>query len=343
MDPTTGHQYQKTSINPIGRSVLVTGGAGYVGSHTCKLLSKNGYVPVTVDRHFRKDAKTYGPNYNLNLPQEIDRLDEIIKRHGITSCIHFLGSTSVSESVTNPSLYYKNNVINTIALLDKLVAFDIKSFVYSSSAAVYGNPGMNMCKESDTCNPINSYGATKLIMERILKDYQVAYGISSVGLRYFNAAGADPEAEVGELREKETHIIPLAIEACRQNKTFKLFGTKYPTEDGTCVRDYVHVMDLADAHIKALNFTNDNNCSEIFNLGSGAPCSNKDLLDAVQRHTGKMDIKFEPNRAGDPAYLVADITKVKRILGWEPRQSSIDNVVATALKWYNKVHKKEIQ
>jgi len=200
-----------------------------------------------------------------------------------------------------------------------------------------------MCKESDTCNPINSYGATKLIMERILKDYQVAYGISSVGLRYFNAAGADPEAEVGELREKETHIIPLAIEACRQNKTFKLFGTKYPTEDGTCVRDYVHVMDLADAHVKALNFTNDNNCSEIFNLGSGAPCSNKDLLDAVQRHTGKMDIKFEPNRAGDPAYLVADITKVKRILGWEPRQSSIDNVVATALKWYNKVHKKEIQ
>ena len=343
MDPTTGHQYQKTSINPIGRSVLVTGGAGYVGSHTCKLLSKNGYVPVTVDRHFRKDAKTYGPNYNLNLPQEIDRLDEIIKRHGITSCIHFLGSTSVSESVTNPSLYYKNNVINTIALLDKLVAFDIKSFVYSSSAAVYGNPGMNMCKESDTCNPINSYGATKLIMERILKDYQVAYGISSVGLRYFNAAGADPEAEVGELREKETHIIPLAIEACRQNKTFKLFGTKYPTEDGTCVRDYVHVMDLADAHVKALNFTNDNNCSEIFNLSSGAPCSNKDLLDAVQRHTGKMDIKFEPNRAGDPAYLVADITKVKRILGWEPRQSSIDNVVATALKWYNKVHKKEIQ
>ena len=343
MDPTTGHQYQKTSINPIGRSVLVTGGAGYVGSHTCKLLSKNGYVPVTVDRHFRKDAKTYGPNYNLNLPQEIDRLDEIIKRHGITSCIHFLGSTSVSESVTNPSLYYKNNVINTIALLDKLVAFDIKSFVYSSSAAVYGNPGMNMCKESDTCNPINSYGATKLIMERILKDYQVAYGISSVGLRYFNAAGADPEAEVGELREKETHIIPLAIEACRQNKTFKLFGTKYPTEDGTCVRDYVHVMDLADAHVKALNFTNDNNCSEILNLGSGAPCSNKDLLDAVQRHTGKMDIKFEPNRAGDPAYLVADITKVKRILGWEPRQSSIDNVVATALKWYNKVHKKEIQ
>ena len=343
MDHTTEHPFQKTNIKGVNKAVLVTGGAGYVGSHTCKLLAKNGYVPVVVDRHYRKGLVSFGPNYTLQLPQEIDRLDEIVKRYNITSCIHFAGSTSVPESVTNPSLYYKNNVINTIALLDKLVAFDIKSFVYSSSAAVYGNPGMNMCKESDTCNPINSYGATKLIMERILKDYQVAYGISSVGLRYFNAAGADPEAEVGELREKETHIIPLAIEACRQNKTFKLFGTKYPTEDGTCVRDYVHVMDLADAHVKALNFTNDNNCSEIFNLGSGAPCSNKDLLDAVQRHTGKMDIKFEPNRAGDPAYLVADITKVKRILGWEPRQSSIDNVVATALKWYNKVHKKEIQ
>ena len=343
MENTTETQFQNPSIKGLTRSVLVTGGAGYVGSHTCKLLSKNGYVPVTVDRHFRPDAQSFGPNYNLKLPQEIERLDEIIKRHDITSCIHFLGSTSVSESVSNPSLYYKNNLINTVALLDKLISLGVKSFVYSSSAAVYGNPGMKMCKETDICTPINSYGASKLMMERVLKDYNVAYGVSSVGLRYFNAAGADPEAEIGELREKETHIIPLAIEACRQGKTFKLFGTKYPTEDGTCVRDYVHVMDLADAHVKALNFTMNNNSAEVFNLGSGAPCSNKDLLDAIQRHTGKMQITFEPNRAGDPAYLVADISKVKDGLDWEPTQSSIDNVVATALKWYNKIHKKEIQ
>ena len=343
MESTIEHQFPNPNIKGLTRSVLVTGGAGYVGSHTCKALSKNGYVPVTVDRHYRKDAKSFGPNYNLQLPLEIDRLDEIVKRHNITSWIHFLGSTSVAESVINPSLYYKNNLINTIALLDKLVSLDIKSFVYSSSAAVYGNPGMKMCKESDVCNPINSYGASKLMMERVLKDYHKAYGVSSVGLRYFNAAGADPEADVGELREKETHIIPLAIEASRQLKTFKLYGTAYPTEDGTCVRDYVHVMDLADAHVKALNYTIENNCAEVFNLGSGAPVSNRELLDAIQRHTGKMNIKFEPNRAGDPAYLVADITKAKKELNWEPTQSSIDRIVATAVKWYNKIHKKDIQ
>ena len=343
MENTTEHQFPKASIKELTRSVLVTGGGGYVGSHTCKLLSKSGYVPVTVDRHYRKGLISFGPNYNLHLPQEINRLDEIVKRHNITSCIHFLGSTSVSESVTNPSLYYKNNLINTITLLDKLVSLDIKSFVYSSSAAVYGNPGMKLCKETDQCNPISSYGGSKLMMEQVLKDYHRAYGVSSVGLRYFNAAGADPEGEIGELREEETHIVPLAIKASRQLKTFKIFGDKYETNDGTCVRDYVHVMDLADAHLKALNYVTENSVAEVFNLGSGAPCSNKELLETVQRHTGKMNIEIHDNRPGDPAYLVADITKVKQILNWEPTQSSIDNVVATALKWYNKMHKKEIQ
>ena len=343
MENTTEHQFPNPSINTLTRSVLVTGGAGYVGSHTCKLLSKNGYIPVTVDRHYREGLVSFGPNYSLHLPQEINRLDEIVKRHNITSCIHFLGSTSVSESVTNPSLYYKNNLINTIALVDKLIDLDIKTFVYSSSAAVYGDPGMKMCKESDPCNPISSYGASKLMMEQFLKDYHRAYGVSSVGLRYFNAAGADPEGEIGELRTEETHIVPLAIKASRQLKTFKMFGDKYETNDGTCVRDYVHVMDLADAHLKALNYVTENSVAEVFNLGSGAPCSNKELLETVQRHTGKMNIEIHDNRPGDPAYLVADITKVKRILEWEPIQSSIDNVVATALKWYNKMHKKEIQ
>ena len=167
--------------------------------------------------------------------------------------------------------------------------------------------------------------------------------MSSVGLRYFNAAGADPEGEVGELREKETHIIPLAIAAARQGKTFKMFGDKYPTQDGTCVRDYVHVMDLADAHIKALNYASTSLRSEVFNLGSGAPASNKQLLDEIQKHTGQMNIEVYGNRPGDPAYLVADITKAKEILDWQPTQSSIDNVVATAVQWYNKTHKKEIQ
>ena len=199
-----------------------------------------------------------------------------------------------------------------------------------------------MCTETDVCNPINPYGTSKLIVEQILKDYHKAYGISSVGLRYFNAAGADPEGEIGELRDNETHIIPLAIAAIRQSKPFKLFGTKYPTEDGTCIRDYVHVMDLADAHVKALNYASNKSVAEVFNLGSGTPISNKQLINEIQKHLGKMDIKFEPNRAGDPAYLVADISKVKQVLDWVPTKSSIDIVVATALKWYNKVHKKEI-
>ena len=343
MEDTTGHQFQNPSIKGVNKAVLVTGGAGYVGSHTCKLLAKNGYTPITVDRHYRPNLKTYGPTHHIQLPQEMDRLDEIINRYNITSCIHFAGSTSVPESVTNPSLYYKNNFIVTVSLLDKLIECGVKTFVYSSSAATYGDPGMKLCRESDPANPISAYGASKLMIEMLCRDYLRAYGLSSVGLRYFNAAGADPEGEVGELREKETHIIPLAIDAARQGRTFKIFGDKYPTEDGTCVRDYVHVMDLADAHIKALNYAADNQVAEVFNLGSGAPASNKQLLETVQKYTGEMNIEMHDNRPGDPAYLVADITKVKETLGWEPVHSSIDNVVSTAVQWYNNTHKKEIQ
>ena len=343
MEDTTGHQFQNPSIKGVNKAVLVTGGAGYVGSHTCKLLVKNGYLPITVDRHYRQGLKSFGPNYNLNLPQEMDRIDEIVNRYNITSCIHFAGSTSVPESVENPSLYYKNNLIMTISLLDKLIECGVKTFVYSSSAATYGDPGMQLAMESDVANPISAYGGSKLMIEMVCKDYLRAYGLSSVGLRYFNAAGADPEGEVGELREKETHIIPLAIKAAKQGKTFKIFGDKYPTDDGTCVRDYVHVMDLADAHIKALNYASQNAVSEVFNLGSGEPASNKQLVEAVQKHAGEMKVEMHDNRPGDPAYLVADTSKVKEILEWEPTQSSLDNVVATAVQWYNKNHKKQLQ
>ncbi len=343
MDHTTEHQSQKTNIKNIARSVLVTGGAGYVGSHCCKVLAKNGYVPIVIDRELKNKPVAFGPSFEIDLPTNIQALDDIIKRFNVESCIHFAGSASVAESVAQPSQYYKNNVIMTIALIDKLLEHNIKTFVYSSSAATYGDPGLKLAREDDQPKPISPYGTTKLMMEQILKDYYVAYGMNSVGLRYFNAAGADPEAEVGELRDKETHIIPLAIAAARQGKGFKLFGDKYPTDDGTCVRDYVHVMDLADAHLKALNYARDNNGAKVLNLGSGSSTSNKQLLEMVQRHTGKMNISIEENRPGDPAYLVADINEAKKILGWEPTQSSIDNVVATAVKWYNKTHKKEIQ
>ena len=343
MESTTEHQFPNPNIKGLTRSVLVTGGSGYVGSHCCKFLSKNGFIPVNIDRNLKNKPTAFGPSYDINLPQELERLDEIVTRYNITSCIHFAGSASVKESVIDPSEFYKNNVIGTIALLDKLVELKVKTFVYSSSAATYGNPGLNVCKESSICEPINPYGATKLMMEQILRDYHKAYGISSVGLRYFNAAGADPESEIGELRSKETHIIPLAIEASRKLKTFNLYGTKYPTEDGTCVRDYVHVMDLADAHVKALNYASQNSVADVFNLGSGAGVSNKQLLETIQKYTGKMNIEFHDNRAGDPPYLVADISKAKETLKWTPTQSSIDNVVSTAVQWYNKVHKKDIK
>jgi len=345
MDNTTEHQFPKPSIKGSSKAVLVTGGAGYVGSHTCKFLAKNGYTPITIDRDLREKSKpvSFGPSFDINLPQEINRLDEIINRYNITSCIHFAGSASVAESVKDPSEYYRNNVIATVVLLDKLLECGVKTFIYSSSAATYGDPGFRKCRESDTPKPISAYGGSKLMMEMICKDYLRAYGLSSVGLRYFNAAGADPEAEVGELRDKETHIIPLAIDASRQGKTFKIFGDQYDTPDGTCVRDYVHVMDLADAHVKALSYASENEVAEVFNLGSGAPASNKELLETVQKHTGKMNIEVHDNRPGDPAYLVADIDKVKKVLDWEPTQSGIDNVVATAVQWYNKTHKKEIQ
>ena len=339
MEDTTGHQFQKPNINGLSKAVLVTGGAGYVGSHTCKMLAKNGFTPVTVDRHYRESLKSFGPNYNLNLPQEMDRIDEIVKRYNITSCIHFAGSTSVPESVANPSLYYKNNLIMTISLLDKLIECGVKTFVYSSSAATYGDPGFRKCRESDVCKPINSYGATKLMMEQVCKDYKTAYGLSSIGLRYFNAAGADPDGEVGELREQETHIIPLAIHASYSGKGFNLFGDDYKTEDGTCVRDYVHVMDLADAHLKALRFVDKIKCNS-YNLGSGIPTSNKQLLDAVQKFTGKMEITIKPRRPGDPDSLVADISRTKNELDWNPSNSSIDNIVSTAVKWYNKINKR---
>ena len=344
MENITEHQFPNLNINPIGSCVLVTGGAGYIGSHTCKILKKNGFTPVTIDRHIERPGHaTFGPHFQVDLPKAQSYLDEIIKRYNIQSCIHFAGSASVGESVKNPSKYYKNNVVATLALLDQLVQNNIKTFIFSSSAAVYGDPGNRKCREDRGPNPINPYGVTKLMVERMLMDYKTAHGISSVSLRYFNAAGADPEGEIGESRSKETHLIPLAIDASRQVKTFYINGDKFPTEDGTCVRDYVHVMDLADAHIKALNHANKNSVCEQINLGSSTPISNKQLLDTIQKHTGKMNIVIRDGRPGDPAYLVADISKAKKILNWSPTQSSIDNIVATALKWYNKVHKTEIQ
>ena len=345
MEDTIEHQSANPNTSINNKCVLVIGGAGYIGSHICKVLSKNGHTPIVIDHNIEEKpwATSFGLAFNLNLPQEMNRLDEIVKRYNVDSCMHLAAYTAVGESVKNPTKYYKNNVVMTLQLLDYLHSACIKKFIFSSSAAVYGIPKDGICKDSDEfLKPINPYGASKLMIEQVLRDYNTAYDFNSISLRYLNAAGADPEAEVGELRTEETHIIPLAIKAAMSGKGFKLNGDDYNTKDGTCVRDYIHVMDIADAHLKALNLVgNEIKCAS-YNLGSGIPTSNKQMLDSVQKYAGNMEITINPRREGDPDMLVADISRTKADLNWNPGNSSIDNIVSTAVKWNNTINKKKI-
>ena len=329
MANTTEHQFPNQSINNLNKSVLVVGGAGYIGSHISKHLIRNGYTPVIVDRNVKNNpiAKQFTDVYEMDLPKDIHLIDDLVKRYNIDSCICTAAYTSVPESVKEPMKYYQNNVVMTLQLLNKLKDLDVKKFIFSSSAAVYGIIKNGVCfDDSIGLEPINPYGQTKLAMEKILKEYNTAYGINSISFRYFNAAGADPEGEIGELHDPETHIIPLIIRAGFQATDFNVFGTDYDTPDGTCVRDYVHVTDIAEAQIKALNLLNNNMC-ESLNLGSGNGFSNKQIIDEVTRH---------------PAKLIADISRTKKILNWEPTHSSIGNVVRTAVNWYKHCNKKEI-
>ena len=345
MEDTIEHQSANPNTSINNKCVLVIGGAGYIGSHICKVLSKNGHTPIVIDHNIEEKpwATSFGLAFNLNLPQEMHRLDEIVKRYNVDSCMHLAAYTAVGESVKNPTKYYKNNVVMTLQLLDYLNSVGIKKFIFSSSAAVYGIPTDGICRDSDeSLKPINPYGASKLMIEQVLRDYNTAYDFNSISLRYFNAAGADPDAEVGELRTEETHIIPLAINAAMSGKGFKLNGDDYNTKDGTCVRDYIHVMDIADAHLKSLNLVgNEIKCAS-YNLGSGIPTSNKEMLDSVQKFAGNMEITINPRRAGDPDMLVADISRTKKDLNWNPDNSSIDNIVSTAVKWNNTINKKKI-
>ena len=345
MADTIETQSQNLNTKGSNKAVLVVGGAGYIGSHTAKELRKNGFTPVVVDRDITSKpwATQYGPAFELDLPKNIETLDEIVKRYGIDSCIHFAAYTKVGESVQDPSKYYINNVLMTFRLIEKLRSLGVNTFVFSSSAAVYGIPKDGIARDTEErLLPINPYGQTKLMIEKILQDYHRAYGFASVSLRYFNAAGADADAEIGELREDETHIIPLAIDAGKKVKEFRLFGTDFDTPDGTCVRDYVHVTDLAEGHVLALVKASDNNICERYNLGSGIGTSNRKLIDSIQKYTGPMEIVEMDKRPGDPPTLIADIDRTINELGWMPKHSAIDNIVRTAVQWYNKVNQKEI-
>jgi len=345
MENTTELVRPKANIKGMNKAILVVGGAGYIGSHTAKQLVKNGFTPVVIDRDIKSKpwATQYGPTFECNLPRDMDFLAELIKRYNIDSCIHFAAYTKVGESVTDPSKYYKNNVVMTLHLIDKLRELGVNKFIFSSSAAVYGIPKEGVARDTgESLSPINPYGMSKLMIENILRDYFVAYNTSSISLRYFNAAGADADEELGQSQEGASHIIPLAIQAAYQNSEFQLFGTDFNTSDGTCIRDYIHVTDLADAHVLALKKISEMQICERYNLGTGQGTSNREILNTVKKYVGSMKIKETDRRPGDPDVLIADATRAKSELNWEPKHSSIDNIVRTAVKWYNKINKKEL-
>jgi UDP-arabinose 4-epimerase len=319
--------------------ILVTGGAGYVGAHGCKALSQAGYQPVAYDNlvYGHEAVVQWGP---LERGDTADRarLDEIFARYRPVAVMHFAAFTSVGESVADPGKYYRNNVGGTLALLEAMAAHGVRRFVFSSTAAVYGLPGQVPITEDAPTDPINPYGHSKQMVERMLLDFEGAHGIASAMMRYFNAAGASPDGEIGENHDPETHLIPLALDAVAgKGPELTVFGTDYPTPDGTCIRDYIHVGDLADAHVRALDYLAQGGATRAFNLGTGSGASVREILDTVERVTGRpVPHRTGPRRAGDPPVLVADPSRARAELGWEPRHSDLDTIVATAWAWHQR-------
>ena len=319
--------------------ILVTGGAGYIGSHACKALAEAGYLPVTYDNLERGHewAVKWGP-LELGNIRDAQRLAQAFDHYKPVAVLHFAGFTYVGESVLQPDLYYENNVAGTLTLLGAMKRAGIGRLIFSSSAAVYGVPRYMPLDENHPLEPINPYGRTKLFIERALQDYARGFGLQSISLRYFNAAGADAEGETGEAHDPETHLIPLALAAARDPACpLTLFGDDYDTRDGTCVRDYIHVTDLAQAHVLALKALEAGAQTAAYNLGVGEGYSVREVLDAVERVTGKAPAsEMGPRREGDPPTLISSCRRAEEILGWTPRQSDLDTIVSTAWRWMNK-------
>ena len=316
--------------------VLVTGAAGYVGSHACKALAHRGLQPVGLDNLERAGLRElpWGP---LEVADTRDRsaLDTILHRHRPEAVMHFAAYAYVGESVAAPGRYYRNNVLGTLTLLEAMRDAGIGRFVFSSTCATYGIPNRVPIDEAHPQAPINPYGSSKLMVERILADFDRAHGLQSVALRYFNAAGADPEGEIGECHEPETHAIPLAIRtALGRLPRFQVFGTDYPTPDGSAIRDYVHVSDLADAHVQALDYLVAGGSSTAFNLGTGQGHSVLQVVAAVEAETGqRITLERTARRPGDPAVLVADPTRARATLRWTPAFTDLREIVRTAVAW----------
>lgn len=318
-------------------TVLVTGGAGYIGSHTCKALARAGHRPVAYDNlvYGHDWAVKWGPLERGDI-LDAARLRTVMQTSGASAVIHLAAFAYVGESVTDPAKYYRNNVIGTLTLLEAMRGCGIDKLVFSSTCATYGAPDMLPITEDMPQNPVNPYGASKLMIERILADYQPAYGLKSVALRYFNAAGADPDGEIGEDHDPETHLIPLTLDAASGRRPhITIFGDDYETEDGTCIRDYIHVSDLADAHVLALQgLAGGGLRRSAYNLGTGRGYSVAAVLDAAKKVTGRdIPIVEGPRRAGDPAVLLADPTRAKTDLGFNPRFPAIEDMLLSAWRW----------
>jgi UDP-arabinose 4-epimerase len=324
-----------TSHTPV--PVLITGGAGYIGSHTCKALAGAGYLPVSLDNLSlgHRWAVQWGPLVEADL-LDVEAVERTIRDHRIQAVIHFAASAYVGDSMRDPAAYYRNNVLTTLKLLDAMRATEVRDIVFSSSCSVYGNPSHVPIDETHPTGPLSPYGQSKLDGENMLRWYGMAYGLRWMALRYFNAAGADAAGDTGEDHSPETRIVPRAIMAALgTGPQLQVFGTDFPTRDGTAIRDYIHVSDLATAHVSALAALGSGTPSQVLNLGTGHGYSVREVLEAVEVALGrKVPHANAPRRAGDPAEVVADARRAAAVLDWSARQSDLATIVATAARWH---------
>ncbi len=322
----------------MSRSVLVTGGAGYVGSHACKALADAGYLPVVYDNlsEGHRWAVKWGPLVEGDLSDAV-LVRRTLSEHEIAAVMHFAASAYVGESMHAPRTYFQNNSVNSLTLFDAMVDCGVRIVIFSSTCATYGSPRTVPIDESHPQHPVNPYGESKLFVEKVLGWYVQAYGLRSVALRYFNAAGADLDGEIGEDHNHETHLIPRAIRAALDGSHIDVYGTNYPTPDGTAIRDYVHVCDLAAAHVLALEYLMDGGATTAFNLGTGRGCSVRDVIKTISQETRcKIAVKNAPARPGDPAALVADPARARKTLGWGARHSDLATIVHSACRWHRR-------
>ena len=331
-------------MTPAKPTILVTGGAGYIGSHAVKALIGAGYEVIVLDNlvYGHRELVEEVLKVELIVGDINDRplLDKLFASRNIAAVMHFSAYAYVGESVTDPAKYYRNNVVGTLTLLEAMIASSIKQFVFSSTCATYGVPHTVPITEDHPQNPINPYGATKLMVERILQDFDVAYGLKSVYFRYFNAAGADPTGLLGEDHNPETHLLPLVLMAALGKRdSVAIFGTDYPTPDGTCIRDYIHVTDLADAHILGLEYLLNGGNTTVFNLGNGQGFSVKEAIDTAKIVTGReIKVVMSDRRPGDPPILVGSSDKARNILGGEPKYPALKEILTHAWKWHQQRH-----